>query len=241
MTALIDSFLDNPVAYLQGSYILAFVIVYLSGILTSFTPCVYPLIPVTVAYIGARGSETKGKAFALSVVYVLGMAMTYTALGGFAALTGRLFGLMLNNAWLYFGLANVFLLMGLSMLGLFSLSLPLPQSLARFRPGGKKGGFMAGFLIGAVSALVIGPCTAPVLAVLLGLIAAGGSVLLGMLLMFVFAFGMGTLLIVIGTFTRVLAGLPKSGLWMKRINQVFGWLMIGMGEYLLIRAGMLFI
>ena len=234
---MIENLLGNPDAYLHGAFYIALLAAYLGGVLASFTPCIYPVIPITVAYIGARSSTSRGKGLVLSVVYVLGMAAVYTALGGFAALTGKLFGQIQTNPWMYLVIANICILMGLSMLGVFMLSIPTPKFLAGFRPKEKSGGIIGSFLVGAVSGLIIGPCTTPVLAVLLSLIATKQSAVFGMTLMFVFAIGLGTLLVIVGTFSGLFSSIPKSGLWMTRINKVFGWILIGMGEYFLLKAG----
>ena len=129
--------------------------------------------------------------------------------------------------------------MGLSMLDVFTISLPIPQKLMNFSGNPDKKGFFSSFLIGVVSGFVIGPCTAPVLAVLLGYVAMQTNLLLGMSLLFVFAFGMGTLLIILGTFAGVIAAMPKSGNWMTKIKLVFGWILIGAAEYFLYTAGTL--
>ncbi len=238
---MIGEFLNNPETYLQGSLLLAFLAAYVGGVLTSFTPCVYPVIPITIAYIGAHGSRSKGKGFVISLVYVLGMAVVYTFLGGLAALTGKLFGQIQTNPWIFFVVANICIVMGLSMLGVFMISIPVPQFLTGAGRGGEKRGLIGSFFIGAVSGLIVGPCTAPILAVLLSLVATGQRVVLGMSLMFVFAFGLGTLLIIIGSFAKLLTGIPKSGMWMTRINRVFGVILLLMGEYFLIKAGSLWI
>ncbi|MBW2544171.1 MAG: sulfite exporter TauE/SafE family protein [Deltaproteobacteria bacterium] len=234
---MIENLLRNPDAYLHGAFYMAVLAAYLGGVLASFTPCVYPVIPVTVAYIGARSSSSRTKGFLLSIIYVLGMAAVYTALGGFAALTGKLFGQFQTNPWVFLIIANICIIMGLSMLGVFMLSIPMPQFLTGFRPKEKSGGFVGSFLVGAVSGIIIGPCTTPVLAVLLSLIAARQSAVFGMSLMFVFAIGMGTLLVIVGTFSGILSRIPRSGVWMTRINKIFGWILIGMGEYFLLKAG----
>lgn len=236
---MIQSFLDSLEVYIQGPFILAYLAVYLGGILVSFTPCVYPVIPMTVAYIGSQSSGSKSKGFVLSVFYVLGMASAYTFLGSFAALSGRLFGQIQTNPWTYFIIANICILLGLSMLGVFTL--PLPRFLTKFQPKEKKKGILGSFLVGIASGFVLGPCTAPVLAILLGFVAAKQNVIFGMSLLFIFAFGMGTLLIILGTFTGLLANIPKAGVWMARIEKAFGWILIVMGEYFLITAGKYFI
>jgi thiol:disulfide interchange protein DsbD len=136
-------------------------------------------------------------------------------------------------------MANLCLFMGLSMLDVFSISLPVPQKLMKLTGNGNKKGFWDSFLIGTVSGVVIGPCTAPALAVLLGYVAVKTNLLLGMSLLFVFAFGMGTLLIIVGTFAGVIASLPKSGKWMTKIKTIFGLILIGAAEYFLYTAGVL--
>lgn len=239
MWLVIENLINNPEIYLQGSLFVAYMAVYMGGVLTGFTPCVYPVIPITIAYIGADKSGSRWKGFTLSLIYVLGMAITYTALGGFAALTGSLFGQIQANPWIYLVVANICIIMGLSMLGVFFLNIRMPSFLTRLRP--EKKGLMGSFVIGVITGFIVGPCTAPVLAVLLTLVAAKQNVFLGMTLLFVFALGMGTLLIFLGTFAKLIATIPKSGIWMTRINKIFGWIMVGAGEYFLIKAGTLWL
>ena len=234
-----ENLLDNLSIYLQGSFILAFLTVYLGGVLVSFTPCVYPVVPITIAYIGAHGSGSRLKGFVLSFAYVLGMALTYTVLGGIAALSGRLFGQIQTSPWTYFIIANVCIFMGLSTLDVFVTPLSTPAFLTKTQP--KTKGIPGSFLVGIASGLVIGPCTTPVLAVLLSYIATGQNIVLGMSFLFVFAFGMGTLLIILGTFTGLLANIPRSGMWMVRVSHISGWILLAMGEYFLIRAGTLWL
>ena len=102
--------------------------------------------------------------------------------------------------------------------------------------GNLKKGFIGSFLLGVASGFVIGPCTAPILAVILGYVAIQTNMMIGVALLFVFSIGMGTLLIIVGTFTGLIASMPKSGDWMKKINYVFGFIMIGAGEYFLFIA-----
>jgi thiol:disulfide interchange protein DsbD len=172
------------------------------------------------------------------VFYVTGMAVTYAALGAVAALSGRLFGQMQTTPLVYFIMANICLIMGLSMLDVFKISIPLPQKILKYSGGGKKG-FITSFLLGAASGFVIGPCTAPALGVLLGFVALQTNVWMGVGLLFVFAFGMGTLLILVGTFAGFLSSLPRSGVWMTYITRVFGIILIGAAEFFLYTAGTL--
>jgi len=235
---MIENLINNLSVYLQGSIVMAFVAAYLGGLVVSFTPCTYPLIPVTVGFIGAQGSSSRLRGFLLSVFYVGGLSVTYSILGAVAALTGKLFGQLQTTPLTYIIMANVCIFMGLAMMEVFSISLPLPQKILQFSGGGKKG-FFSSFLVGAVSGLVIGPCTAPALAVLLGYVALQNNFLIGMGLLFVFAFGMGTLLIIMGTFAGLISSLPRSGQWMTKIKFVFGLILIGAAEYFLYIAGTL--
>lgn len=235
---MIENLISNLSVYLNGSVLLAFVAAYLGGVLISFTPCTYPLIPVTVGFIGAQGASSKLRGFLLSLFYVLGLAVTYAALGAVAALSGRLFGQMQTTPLVYFIMANICLIMGLSMLNVFKVSILIPQGIMKYSAGGRKG-FIPSFLLGAVSGFVIGPCTAPVLGVLLGFVALKTNLLWGIGLLFVFAFGMGTLLILVGTFAGFISSLPRSGGWMTLITKGFGVILIGAAEYFLYTAGTL--
>ena len=226
---------------LEGAPALAYLAVFAGGVLVSFTACVYPVVPITIAFIGARSAGSRTRGFFLSLVYVLGMALTYTALGGIAALSGKLFGQLQTNPWTYFVMANICILMGLAMLEVFILPVRTPAFIARLQPRGKTRGIAGSLAVGAASGLVLGPCTAPVLAVLLSYVATRQHLMFGMSLLFVFALGMGVLLVVVGTFAGLLASLPKSGVWMARVNRLFGWILIGAGEYFLIVAGQLWI
>jgi cytochrome c-type biogenesis protein len=230
-----EHFINGLSVYLHGSFILAYLAAYLGGVFVSFTPCMYPVIPITLAFIGAHGSGSKVKGFVLSIVYVLGMSLTYTALGAVAALTGKLFGQIQTNPWTYFIVANICILMGLSMLEVFTLPMRVPGFVTKVQS--RRKGLLGSFFIGAVSGLVIGPCTAPVFAVLLSYVATSQDIIFGMSLFFIFALGMGTFLITLGTFAGLLASIPKSGMWMTRINQLSGWILLAIGEYFLIMAG----
>jgi cytochrome c-type biogenesis protein len=238
---MVEQFVNGLSGYLQGSYLLSYLAVYLGGILVSFTPCVYPIIPITAAYLGARGRGPLGRRFLLAVIYVLGMAATYMILGAVASLSGTLFGRIQTNPWTYFLIGNLCILMGLSMMGLFSFSLRTPSFVTRVQRQSKFNSIISSFLVGAASGLVMGPCTAPVLAVILGYAATRQNVFFAASLLFIFAVGMGTLLILVGTFAGLLAGIPRSGPWMVRISHVFGWILLGTGEYFLINAGILWV
>ena len=229
---------NNIEHLIQSNPALAFVAVFLAGVAVSFTPCVYPVIPLTLGFIGARSAGGKWKGFLLSLIYVLGMATTYAILGAFASLSGKLFGQIGSSPVSYFIIANVCLILGLSMLDVFQI----PQiSLANSRLPQKKGGYFGAYAVGLFSGLIVGPCTAPVLAVILVYVGTKQNFLYGLSLLFTFGYGVGFLLILLGTFTGLLASIPKSGVWLERVKRLFGWFLILAAEYFLIKMGGLLI
>jgi len=225
---VIENLLVNLESYIEAGSALSLLVVFLGGVLISFTPCVYPILPITIGYIGASSAGSRQKAFSLSVSCVIGMALVYAGLGATAALTGSLFGSFQNSKFIFILVGSICILMGLAMFDLFQI--PLPRFLTGHKETKLKGTFGA-FLVGMLSGLVVGPCTAPVLAVLLTYVASKQNVVFGSLLMFVFALGMGTLLIIAGTFAGVLTSLPKSGRWMVIIKRIFGLALIAAGVY----------
>jgi thiol:disulfide interchange protein DsbD len=200
----------------QGSA-LALAVAFAGGVATSLTPCVYPLIPITVSIFGARKAASRGQAMALSGLYVLGIAVMYSGLGLAAALTGRAFGSVMQNPWALSLVAIVLAAMAASMFGLFEVRLPgrLQQRLERVGGAGHAGAFGMGLVSGVIAA----PCTGPVLAAALAFVAARGSPVFGVSIMFAYALGMGLLFFLIGAFS---VSLPKSGPWMDTVKSIFG-------------------
>jgi len=225
--------------YLEAGSPLAFLAVFAGGVLISFTPCIYPVLPITVGYIGSRSRGSRRRGFALSVFYVLGMAATYAALGSVAALTGRVFGQVAANPLVNLIVGNLCILMALSLFDLFHL--PTVSFPSGSGPGKERGGIAGAFAVGAASGLVVGPCTAPVLGALLLYVGTKRNIPFGASLLFVFALGMGTLLLLAGTLSGFLAGLPRSGRWMEAVKKGFGILLLLVGEYYLVEAGKLLV
>jgi thiol:disulfide interchange protein DsbD len=233
---MLEQWLGNAEQIIRSNPPLALVAVFVAGVGVSFTPCVYPVIPLTLGVIGARSAGSRWRGFTLSLLYVLGMALTYAVLGAFAALSGKLFGEIGSHPYTYLVIGNVCLLLGLSMLGVFTL----PQwSGPRGTPG--RGGLLGVFVLGAMSGLIVGPCTAPVLATVLVYVATERNVPYGFALLFAFGYGVGFLLILLGTFTGLLSSLPKSGQWLERVKAAFGWLLVFAAEALFLKAGGLFV
>ncbi len=196
---------------------LAFAIAFAGGVLTSLTPCVYPLIPITVSIFGAREARSRGHSVALSGLYVLGIATMYSALGVGAALTGKAFGSVMQSPAVVGAVALVFAAMAASMFGAFELQLP-PSLQARLSSVGGAG-HLGAFLMGLVAGVIAAPCTGPVLAAALTFVAAKGSVAFGFGILFAYALGIGLLFFVLGAFS---VSLPKSGAWMETVKGLFG-------------------
>lgn len=226
-------------SYLAGPPVLAVGAAFAGGALASLAPCVYPLIPIVSAYVGskAKGEATRAQSFLLSLGYVLGMSTVYSLLGMVAALTGTFFGQISTSPWAHLFVANVFILVALSILEV--IEIPIWSSGRPWEPA--VGGVAGAFLIGAASGLVASPCTSPVLFGLLAYVASTQSVLYGGLLVFVFSIGRGVLLLAVGTFAGMAAALPRPGQWMMGVKKVLGLLMLGVAQYYLIRAGMAWI
>jgi thiol:disulfide interchange protein DsbD len=212
--ATTDLGLGNLLA--EGSW-LAYAVAFGGGVLTSLTPCVYPLIPITVSIFGARQATSRRHAITLSALYVLGIAVMYSALGVGAALTGKAFGSVMQNPFVIGGVALVFATMAASMFGAFELQ--LPASLQARLQGVGGAGYLGAIGMGLVSGIIAAPCTGPVLAAALAFVATKGSVAFGLGIMFAYALGLGLLFFLIGAFS---VSLPKSGAWMDTVKSVFG-------------------
>ena len=227
---------------------------FIAGLALTFTPCVLPMVPILSGIIVGqqqlvqdahhhhRPGESRLllrhaarlRALSLSLAYVLGMALTYTAIGIAAALSGQLFSALLQNPWVLGAFAALFVLLGLSMFGLFDLRLPLSWSERLHRwslavPGGRYGGVL---LLGMLSAAIVSPCVAAPLAGALLYISQQGDVWLGGSALFVMALGMGVPLIVVGVTEGAL--LPRAGLWMNRVKQAFGVLMLAVAVWIVL-------
>jgi thiol:disulfide interchange protein DsbD len=224
---------------LQGGSIFAIVAAFAFGAFVGFTPCVYPILPITVAYIGsiARGSKLNG--FIYSLIYVFGMAIVYSIIGVITALAGGQIGRIWNNGWVLLALANFFILLALWQLKV--IQIPVPQIIRGTSP--RRSGALGALLVGGASGLVVGPCTLPGLAAMVTLIGAGahggsaGTLIFGAAAMFAYSLGLGSLAILCGTFSGILTNLPRSGAWLNAIEKAFAILLIVVAECFLIYLG----
>lgn len=214
----------------------AIFLAFAGGVLAGFTPCMYPMMPITVAFIGNKAAGRRWRGLVLAVFYVLGLAIVYSVLGAFAALTGQLFGSLTANRWTYFFVGNVCLFFGMAMLEAVPLSPPafLNRLQVRDLPGHD---ILTSMLLGGASALIVSTCTTPILGVLLTIVATRQELIWGVGMLFAFAYGMGSLVILVGAFTGLLTSLPRSGVWMLRVQRFFGFLMVLAAEYFFIKTG----
>lgn len=218
---------------LEKGLIYALLLAFGFGVLTSLTPCIFPMIPITLSIIGARSlGQSRLKSFTLSIFYVLGIALTYSIMGVAAARAGSMFGSALGNVYVVSGIAILFVVMALSMYGAFEFQIP---AFIRDRLGNKKTGtgFFGAFLAGILAGVVASPCVGPVLVSILTFVAKTQNSELGFMLLFSYALGLGMLFIVLGTFSGLINTLPRGGSWMEIVKFIFGTTMIGMAIYYL--------
>jgi thiol:disulfide interchange protein DsbD len=208
-----------------------------AGVLTSLTPCIYPMIPITAGVVAGSSAAGGGRArtVGLTLAYVTGLALFYAILGLVAGLTGSLFGTIASNRWVLFGTGNLFIIFALAMLDVIPVR--APQRLAAWAGSLGGGSYPAVFLLGATSGIVAAPCGAPAFAVVLTWVAQTRSGTLGFLYLFVFSLGMMAILVAVGLSSGALARLPRSGPWMEWVKRIAGVLMLGMAEYYFIQVG----
>jgi thioredoxin:protein disulfide reductase len=223
---------ENPPADEFGSknLLVTFVLVFLGGLALNLTPCVYPMIPITITYFGGQAQGKKGNLVAHSFLYVIGMAVTYSILGVVAAMTGSLFGSAHQYPPVLVGIALVMVLLALSMFDIYELR--MPQALSRLAGSSQKG-FGGTFLMGLTVGIVAAPCIGPFVLGLLTYVGKRGSALLGFALFFVLAFGLGVPFLFLGAFSGSIRRLPRSGAWMVWVRKIFGFILLAMAVYFL--------
>lgn len=216
----------------------AFLSIFLIGLALNLTPCVYPMISVTVSLFGGTANTDTGanrKTFLRALIYVLGIVSMYSVLGVMAAYTGELFGSWMQSPWVLGGIGVLILLLSLSMFGLYELQPPawMMQKLGKTQQAtGYIGHFLSGLLVGVFAA----PCIGPPIIALLAFVGAQGSPLFGFLTFFIMALGLGIPYLFLGTFSGYLSKLPKSGTWMVWIKKLFGVVLVGVALFYLALA-----
>ncbi len=232
MEQFIANILGNP----QNSGIfLALILAYLGGVITSFSPCIFPMIPITFTVISSvNADKVRFKPWAIVMLFGLGISVAYVSLGLIAILTGSIFGSFNQSPWLRILLANLFLVIGLNTMGWVKLPEIRAGSLH------KVNSVTSIFLLGIFSGFTLSPCTLPVLSVIL-VYAASKGLATGVLMLFLYAWGYNTILLLIGFFGNAFRNrLPKNGNWLHGVEILIFILCLGIAEWLFVQAGSLF-
>ncbi|OGD22314.1 MAG: hypothetical protein A2W03_09025 [Candidatus Aminicenantes bacterium RBG_16_63_16] len=221
----------GPAAPFKGKGLpVIFALVFLGGLGLNLTPCVYPLIPITISYFGGQAQGKKGGIAVHAVLYVVGMAVTYSILGVIAALAGSLFGAALQYPPVLVFIALVMIALAMSMFDVYELR--MPAFLNRLA-GSQQKGYFGSLVMGLTVGIVAAPCIGPFVLGLLTYVGDRGSVLLGFSLFFVLALGLGLPFILLGIFSGSLSRLPRSGGWMVWVRKIFGFILVAMAIYFL--------
>lgn len=210
-----------------------YIFAFFGGVLWSFTPCVYPLLPVIIGYIGVSACASRSRAFILSFSYASGTAFIYSLLGIMASLGGRAFGGIMSSLPVKIFSGAVILFLGLVMLDLVRLRVPVFR-LARADKS--RGSLLGAFFLGCSSALLISPCVTPVLGSILVFLASRKNIAYGATLLLSFAYGMGLVFVLAGTFSYIIIRLPRSGAWLEWIKRVCAFLLCGTGVYFIVKS-----
>jgi thiol:disulfide interchange protein DsbD len=227
--AAADQVEDDEISGLVDDYgiFLTFFIIFFGGLALNLTPCVYPLIPITISFFGGQDTS-KGRTFWKALAYVLGIAVTYSILGVVAALGGGLFGALLTNPIVLIGIAAILVGLSLSMFGVYEFRLPTGLMTAASQ---SKAGIFGSFFMGLTLGIVAAPCVGPFVIGLLTYVAAQQSVILGFSMFFTLAMGLGLPYLFLAMYSSKLSSLPRSGTWMIGVRVIFGLVLIAMAIY----------
>lgn len=223
---------DGLTGLLESSGLLfSLLIVFLGGLALNLTPCVYPLIPITVGYFGGQSEGNTKKLALLGALFVLGMALMYSVVGVVTALTGAVFGALLQSPYVIVAIVLVLVALSLSMFGVYEFQ--LPSGLVNMA-GGARGGLYGAFFMGLTMGIVAAPCIGPFVLGLVTVVAAKSDPLYGFLMFFVLALGLGLPYFVLAIFSGKIKALPRAGMWMESVKHIFGFILLGMAVYFLL-------
>ncbi len=223
---------DNELARTiqEKGLLLTFIVIFISGLALNLTPCVYPLIPITISYFGGQAGGKKGSLLTHAIIYILGMALTYSLLGVIAALTGSILGGWLQHPVVLIFIAAVMVALALSMFGLYEIT--VPPALANFA-GQSKQGYFGTFFMGLTVGIIAAPCIGPFVLALFTYVGTQGDPVLGFFMFFVLALGLGIPFVFLAVFSGSLQRLPRSGAWMVWVRTIFGFILTAVAIYFL--------
>jgi thioredoxin:protein disulfide reductase len=232
-TTVADKDESDPIsnALENQGLLIGLLLVFLGGLALNLTPCVYPLIPITVGYFGGQSEGSTTKLFFMGILFILGLAVTYSAIGVVTSLTGALFGALLQNPIVILIIVAIMVALSLSMFGVYEFK--LPDSLVN-KAGGAKAGLLGAFFMGLTMGIVAAPCIGPFVLGLVTYVATKQDPFFGFLLFFVLAVGLGTPYLFLAVFSGKIKNLPRAGEWMDAVKHIFGFILIGMALYFLL-------
>ena len=207
---------------------LTLLFIFVMGLALNLTPCVYPLIPITIGYFGGQAEGNTRKLTFMGLAFVMGMALTYSIVGVVTALTGAIFGSLMQNPIVIIIIVAVLVALSLSMFGLYEFR--LPNSWMN-KAGGAKGGMFGAFFMGLTMGIVAAPCIGPFVLGLITFVAATANPYKGFLMFFILALGLGTPYLFLAIFSGQIKKLPRSGIWMEAVKHIFGIIMLAMALY----------
>lgn len=215
----------------KSGLLLGLVFVFLGGLALNLTPCVYPLIPITIGYFGGQSEGRTSRLTLMGLLFMLGMAVTYSIVGVVTSLTGAVFGALLQNTIVILIIVAIFVALSLSMFGVYEFK--LPDSWVA-KAGGARGGYYGAFFMGLTMGIIAAPCIGPFVLGLVTYVAAKGDPLFGFLMFFVLALGLGLPYLFLAIFSGKIKSLPRAGVWMDAVKHIFGFILLGMALYFLL-------
>jgi len=215
----------------KSGLLLSLIFVFIGGLALNLTPCVYPLIPITIGYFGGQSEGKTSRLFMMGLLFVIGLAITYSVIGVITALSGAVFGSLLQNTYVIIAIALILILLSLSMFGVYEFK--LPDTLVN-KAGGAKSGMFGALFMGLTMGIVAAPCIGPFVLGLVTYVAAKGDPFYGFILFFDLAVGLGFPYLILAIFSGKIKKLPRAGEWMEAVKHIFGLLLIGMAVYFII-------
>ncbi|GMU96212.1 protein-disulfide reductase DsbD family protein [Ignavibacterium album] len=215
----------------KSGLLVGLLFVFIGGLALNLTPCVYPLIPITIGYFGGQSEGRTSRLTLMGLLFMLGMAVTYSIVGVITSLTGAVFGALLQNPIVILIIVAIFIILSLSMFGVYEFK--LPDSWVA-KAGGAKGGYFGAFFMGLTMGIVAAPCIGPFVLGLVTYVAAKGDPLFGFLMFFVLALGLGLPYLFLAIFSGKIKNLPRAGMWMDAVKHIFGFILLGMALYFLL-------